>query len=76
MKKDKNILLRVSADEKRKLSRLAKNSGISVSKYLLDKAFGTSKVSPPPDEPPAKLSNETIQGILKHAWRRGNYGFF
>ena len=74
MKKDKNILLRVSADEKRKLSRLAKNSGMAVSKYLLDKAFGTA--SPPPDEPPAKLSNETIQGILKHAWRRGNYGFY
>lgn len=64
MKKDKTILLRVSADEKQKLSVLAKNNGMAVSEYLLDRAFAT---------PAYDLPNSVLKEIVR---RRGDYDSF
>ena len=70
MKKDKTILLRVSADEKRKLSYLAKKNRMAVSKFMLTMSFAGQSTN----ASQTTLSNATIREIL---WRRGDYnGFF
>lgn len=67
--------MRVSTNEKRKLSLLAKNSGMSVSEYLLDKAFAGQLDDTPKDSPPtyADIPNSIVREMLVR--RFFHYGY-